>query len=171
MFRSYNLLINYIKILDIYIGYSKIKQKRRKKTVKKIFITAVLLAGMAFSVLACGGETVKLPESAREKVSFAFNGVEKSFSDSAKTANAAALPTVYADENAFDSALQTIKNLYTAGDDQGDIIEDLEYDQPPMIQFQCLKAVFDKVGEGYSFGVKYYAEITGDVYFDMATGA
>ena len=50
------------------------------------------------------------------------------------------------------------------------MIDELAYDQPPMIQFQCLKAVLEKIGKGFEFGAKYYDDITGEVYFDPETG-
>ena len=50
------------------------------------------------------------------------------------------------------------------------MIDELEYDQPPMIQFQCLKSVLEKIGSDFSFGVKYYDDMTGEVFFDPETG-
>ena len=50
------------------------------------------------------------------------------------------------------------------------MIDGLEYTQPPMIQFQCLKAVLEKIGKGFEFGAKYYDDITGEVFVDVATG-
>ncbi|MBR6053312.1 MAG: hypothetical protein IKP55_06010, partial [Clostridia bacterium] len=66
--------------------------------------------------------------------------------------------------------LSAIRSIYEAGDSQGDVIDELAYDQPPMIQFQCLKAVLEKIGKGFEFGAKYYDDITGEVFVDVATG-
>ena len=42
-----------------------------------------------------------------------------------------------------------------------------EYDEPPMIQFQYLKALYEEVGEDFAFGTKYTYNLTGSVYYDF----
>ena len=93
------------------------------------FLIAVLFLSFSFALTACGDK--KLPTTAYEKIAFAFDGVEESFrtnsskNDSMKTASA--------DSDALDAdftnALNVIRNVYVSGDNQGDVIDDLEYDQ------------------------------------------
>ena len=157
------------------------------KIKKQKFLTAlvsVLLIPMAFIFTGCFGDdttdsSMKLPTNAYEKVQFAFNGVQSSFqSELASKASAYSEENV-AQENVAElltsitsdqNVLNTINSVYTSGDSEGDVIDDLEYNQPPMIQFQCLKAVIEEIGSSYSFGTKYYNNITGTMYMNMATG-
>ncbi|MBR5044642.1 MAG: hypothetical protein IKX66_04775, partial [Clostridia bacterium] len=138
------------------------------KRVLVLFVAAVLVLGAVLALSACGKK--KLPSTDYEKVAFAFNGVEKSFKNvGKKSADAGFLtvPRLLAGEG---DPLSTIRGIYSSGDNQGDVIDDLEYTQPPMIQFQCLKAVLEKIGKKFEFGTKYYDDITGNVFFDPATG-
>ena len=66
-----------------------------------------------------------------------------------------------------ESAFDAIDRLYTSSDNQGDVIDELEYDQPPMIQFQYLKSALEKIGTGFEFGTKYYYDIQNTVYYDI----
>ena len=135
-----------------------------------LILLAVLILGAVFALSACGKKD-KLPTTDYEKVAFAFKGVEKSFktvgSKSAADAEIYAVKRLLAGDG---DPLSTIRGVYTTGDSQGDVIDDLEYTQPPMIQFQCLKAVLEKIGKGFEFGAKYYDDITGEVFVDVATG-
>ncbi|MBP5349100.1 MAG: hypothetical protein J6Z13_01915 [Clostridia bacterium] len=135
-----------------------------------LLISILLILSAVFALSSCGKKKDKLPETAYEKVAFAFNGVEKSFKDADKRsadATTYAVKRLLAGEG---DPLSTIRGVYTSGDSQGDVIDDLEYTQPPMIQFQCLKAVLEKIGKGFEFGAKYYDDITGEVFVDTATG-
>ena len=135
-----------------------------------LLLTVCLILGTVLALSACGKKK-KLPETDYEKVVFAFEGVEKSFQNGKgqKTAdlNAVTVPRLLAGGG---DPLSTIRAIYEPGDDQGDVIDELEYDQPPMIQFQCLKAVLEKIGSDFAFGVKYYDDMTGEVFFDPETG-
>ena len=141
------------------------------KRVLILLLSAFLTLGAILALSACGKKNA-LPKTDYEKVAFAFNGVEKSFQNVGKKSAADAgyftVPRLLSGE---DDPLSTIRGVYTAGDNQGDVIDELEYTQPPMIQFQCLKAVLEKIGKGFSFGTKYYDDITGAVYVDPTTGA
>ena len=136
--------------------------------MKKRFIFALSAILSVTSLVACGGSS-KLPTTEHEKVKFAFNGVEKSLKN-AKTAKKAYQLERRNRLNVSNEALDTLAGLLTEADSRGDIIEELEYNQPPIIQFQYLKKVFEKVGNGYEFGTKYYDTMTGDIYVDMETG-
>ena len=140
-----------------------------KKTLL-LLLVAVLILSAVFALSACGKKE-KLPTTDYEKVSFAFKGVEKSFKEagnkSAADAEAYAVNRLLAGDG---DPLSTVRSVYTSGDSQGDVIDDLEYTQPPMIQFQCLKTVLEKIGKGFEFGAKYYDDITGEVFVDTATG-
>lgn len=135
-----------------------------------LILSAVLIFSAVFALSACGKKD-KLPTTDYEKVSFAFKGVEKSFKEagnkSAADAETYAVKRLLAGDG---DPLSTIRSVYTSGDSQGDVIDDLEYTQPPMIQFQCLKTVLEKIGKGFEFGAKYYDDITGEVFVDTATG-
>lgn len=140
------------------------------KKILLLLLAAVVTLSTVLALSACGKKT-KLPETDYEKVAFAFEGVEKSFQKigDKKTAdlNDRAVKRLLAGDG---DPLSTIRGVYTTGDSQGDVIDDLEYTQPPMIQFQCLKAVLEKIGKGFEFGAKYYDDITGEVFVDVATG-
>ena len=135
-----------------------------------LILSAILILSAVFALSACGKKKDKLPETAYEKVTFAFNGVEKSFKDADKRSADATTYSVKRLLAGEGDPLSTIRSVYTSGDSQGDVIDDLEYTQPPMIQFQCLKAVLEKIGKGFEFGAKYYDDITGEVFVDTATG-
>ena len=141
------------------------------KRVLVLFVAAVLVLGAILALSACGKKNA-LPKTDYEKVAFAFNGVEKSFQNvgkkSAADTNFFTVPRLLAGEG---DPLSIIRGIYTADDNQGDVIDELEYTQPPMIQFQCLKAVLEKIGKKFEFGTKYYDDITGTVYVDPTTGA
>ena len=150
----------------------------------------LLLAIIGTLILPGCSNKSKLPTSSYEKVQFAFNGVEKSFKklpsassaeygeirflssrNTAESALSEETPAVvFLADSQGNNPLDLIESMYTPGDSQGDIIDDLEYDQPPMIQFQCLKYILEKFGSNYSFGTKYYDDISGDVYVDLETG-
>ena len=131
-----------------------------------LLLSAVLIHSALFALPACGKKT-KLPATDYEKVVFAFEGVEKSFQKigDKKTAdlNDRAVGRLLSGGG---DPLSVLRAIYEPGDSQGDVIDELEYDQPPMIQFQCLKAVLEKVGESFAFGTKYYDDMTGEVFFD-----
>ena len=116
----------------------------------------------------------KAPTTPLEKVTVALNGVESSFSNyknSSKT-NSSSKTRAAKRINQTDSsgALTEIANLYKSSDSQGDKIDELEFNEPPMIQFQCLKKVLEKIGKSFTFGSKYTDTIQGVAYFDPITG-
>lgn len=134
--------------------------------ISKLFFATLLTVGV---LTGCGGS--KLPTNSYEKVKFAFNGVEKSF----KNPKAGKKSLLLNKRERLggsnpDDALSTIFNLYKQNDINNDFLDDIEYNQPPMVQFQYIKKVLEKVGSGYEFGTKYYDTVTGDVYLDIQTG-
>lgn len=150
-----------------------------------LFITTVVsFIGLGFILASCGGG---LPGSKYEKVEFAFKGVEKSFKDRATNSNNQlsvvepylgidnnySINSLYNDLfyiNLNESSFDAIEALYTSSDNKGDVIDELEYDQPPMIQFQYLKSALEKIGTGFEFGTKYYYDIQNTVYYDIDSG-
>lgn len=146
------------------------------KTKKVLLLTALL--GLSSSLISCGGssggdggnapEPYVVPTDSYSKVKTAFNGVERSFRNVSNKSLAPkySLRTSQKEEG----ALSDLFSLFTSDDTRGSTLDDLEYDQPPMIQFQYLKKVLEVVGESYSFGTKYYDTITGDIYVDFETG-
>lgn len=135
-----------------------------KKILKLMFFSSLLL-----STTGCFRRN-SLPNNDYQKVKFAFDGVEKSFLEG-KTSNKSANKKT---QNRYlankETGLSTLYSLFTDDDIKEDGIEKLEYNQPPMIQFQYLKKVFEKVGENYSLGSKYYDTIQGEVYLDIQPG-
>lgn len=145
-----------------------------KKASTIIASTTMLFLG-AITLTSCGDN---LPSSSYEKVQFAFNGVEKSLKSIKLSSNEinfnksnyskSNIGLMAAKVNA--DAYSVIENLYEDSDSQGDIIDELEYNQPPMIQFQYLKAILDDTGSDFEFGTKYYSNITSSIYYDIETG-
>lgn len=129
---------------------------------------ATLVGAFAIGLIGCAP---KLPTTNYEKVKFAFNGVEKSFKNK-KASNKAlvVLPKSKIGGSNPSGALDTIFNLYTEEDKRDDFLDDISYNEPPMIQFQYIKKVLEKVGNGYEFNKKYYDTITGEMYLDIDTG-
>lgn len=150
--------------------------------VKKFLFVLALILILPLSLVfgACKNddkESVKLPITANEKVQFAFNGVEKSFnnvnehSKGQNVASAYDAFDVLAYSSTIDDSLSRIFAEYTQYNSESkNSIEGLEYNEPPMIQFQCLKYAIDKTGSNYRLGEKYYYTITGEMYLDMETG-
>ena len=135
--------------------------------MKKLGLFGAILA--ISSLTGCGTNNKYVPPTTPyEKVKTAFSGVESSFrnvsSNNAKQLNKK-LSRV-----AASSTLDSLFSIFSSEDNQGDVIEDLSYTQPPMIQFQCLKYAFDKIGSNYSFDTKYYDTVIGKVYIDFETG-
>lgn len=128
------------------------------------FFSAILFV---FSLASCGR---KDDSSDYKKVKKAFNGVESSLKEKKKS-NVKRGGVRYEINEGPSSALDALSAIFASkAESRGDTIDELEYTQPPMIQFQCLKAVFDSTGEGFTFSNKYYDTISGDVYFDIYTG-
>ena len=130
-----------------------------------LFVLALSLSAL----VGCGG-TYKVPTSEFEKVKTAFNGVEKSFKKIANTKNINNNRGLMPRYKNIENGLSSIFSHFNSDDIKGHSIEDLSYNEPPMAQFQYLKAVFDKVGSGFEFGTKYYDNIVGDIYVDFETG-
>ena len=134
--------------------------------ISKLFFATLLAVG---ALTGCGGS--KLPTNNYDKVKFAFNGVEKSF----KNPKAGKKSLILNKKERLggsnpESGLSTIFSLYNDEDKRDDFLDDVEYNQPPMVQFQYLKKVLEKIGSGYEFGTKYFDTVTGDVYLDIQTG-
>ena len=114
-----------------------------------------------------------VPTTSHDKVSVALSGVEKSVENiktSGKTNSSKSRSAKRVGQNDSSGALNEIFKLYNAYDSLGDQIDTLEYDQPPMIQFRCIKNVFDTMGEDFKFDTKYTNTIDGEVYFDPEEG-
>ena len=135
------------------------------KTPKVAFLSALALCTLA----SCGGGSTPKPTTPHEKVRYALNGVETSFKN--KKAATRKLPA----KNRFvgdgeRDALNEIKGLYTQDDLRTLDLDDISYNQPPMVQFQYLKKVFERIGDSFEFGTKYFDDIHGEVYVDLETG-
>ena len=137
--------------------------------MKKIsYFVATLVGVLTMSLIGCG---TKLPTTPYEKVKFAFNGVEKSLkSPKASKKSLLKLKRNKIGGSNTESGLNTIFSLYTDEDKRDDFLDDISYNEPPMVQFQYVKKVLEKVGSGYEFNKKYYDTVTGDMYLDINTG-
>lgn len=139
--------------------------------MKKRYFFAIPLLFTSLS-----GCKYKAPETKYDKVKVALEGVESSFkkidtNTSNKSSRAMGrvlyAPNKLEEENGLPDSLSF---LFTEQNIKGHSVDDLSYTQPPMVQFQCLKKVFDKIGKGFEFGTKYYDNVTGEIYVDFATG-
>ena len=139
----------------------------------KYFLTFFILT-FTLLLAACGDSTkTKLPTNEHDKVTYAFNGVENSFKKKKIITNSNNRNVKNSRLNVVDissNTLDQIKAVYVNGDIIEDGIDGLEYDQPPMIQFQCLKAIYEKIGDDFTFDNKYFDTITGQIYLDLETG-
>jgi len=143
-----------------------------------------MIVSVVFGLIACnelsngGSDTLSDPNL--QKVKTAFDGVERSMTKSASSDVTAASVQAYkalflapADATgatATADPLEIIHSIYTTGDRQSASSVEIDYDQPPMRQFQYLKAIFEEMGDGYELGTKYFYDITGMVDFDPETG-
>lgn len=145
------------------------------KKISTILASTTMLFLGAIALTSCGDD---LPSSSYEKVQFAFNGVEKSFKSiklSSNEVNTNESNSIKSNIGLMAAkvnvdAYSVIENLYEDSDSQGDKIDELEYDQPPMMQFQYLKAILDDTGSDFEFGTKYYSNIINSIYYDIETG-
>ena len=150
--------------------------------MKKI-IAFVLGIICCISLAACGNkDKVKLPSSNYEKVQFAFNGVESSLNSSNSSKKLKANNLSKTDIKLAMSYVEPVIKLMantTNADDISTIYGALsveketsnpsfEYDEPPMIQFQYMKALYEEVGRDFEFGIKYSYTITGEINYDFA---
>ncbi len=143
-------------------------QGRLFNRMKKINLFVTTLVGiLGISLIGC---SPKLPTTQYEKVKFAFNGVEKSFKNKKTSKGAILLPKAKLGGSNISHGLDVIYSYFRDDDIQDNFLEEVEYNQPPMVQFQYLKKVLEKVGSGYEFGNKYYDTINGEMYFDVETG-
>lgn len=138
-----------------------------KKAVK-LFVFTFIFFGLVLGLSACGG-SAKLPTNTHEKVSFAFNGVEKSMKSASnlKSLDIDEAGTKLLTENISDSVISTIYSVLEV--EKENTNPDFEYSEPPMIQFQCLKAVYEEIGDDFTFGTKYTYNLKGEIYYDFKT--
>ncbi len=148
------------------------------KRLSATILSLLLILGTAFGLFSCGN---KLPTTVFEKVQFALNGVEKSLksSKSSKLSHTSDIGTEAAVlaydapivklmvQGVADDSLFTIYNALAVEEKTSN--PEFEYDEPPMIQFQYLKAVFEATGEDFVFGTKYSNTSTGTIYYDFET--
>ena len=142
-----------------------------RKTALALSLGAVCIAILS----GCKSRSkYKAPTTPHDKVSVALSGVESSLAKykySEKTSSGSKTRSVRRIGGSdYTGALADIAKLYSTNDSQGDKIDSIDFDQPPMIQLRCLRKVFESAGSNYSFGTKYYDTINGEVYFDIATG-
>lgn len=152
------------------------------KKIGTIIASLIMLLCAVFVLAACGNkDNAKLPSSNYEKVQFAFNGVESSLknsnsskklksnyasTDSKMFAISYGVPLLKLMANSVNSDdISTIYNAMSVEKETSN--PSFEYDEPPMIQFQYLKDLYEEVGEDFTFGTKYTYNLTGNVYYDF----
>ena len=148
-----------------------------------IILSLLMISGAVLGVSACSDMFLKLPTTNYEKVKFAFNGVEKSLNkkgssakkltlneqedNSEKTLTAASFaPPVLLSKDVNSNDISTIYGAMSVERETSD--SSFQYDEPPMIQFQYMKALYEEVGEDFSFGTKYTYNLTGEIYYDFS---
>lgn len=154
--------------------------------MKKVFTIIVALfvfTCAVFSFSSCNKkDETKLPSTTYEKVQFAFNGVESSLnssnaknaalnnagviSDTKSAAFAESAPIVKVmAKNVSGDSLSTIYSAMSVEEETDN--PSFEYDEPPMIQFQYLKALYEEIGDEFVFGTKYSNTLTGTICYDF----
>ena len=141
-------------------------------------VTLVLAFGALSASILSGCKSknkYKTPTTPFDKVNVALSGVQKSFAnykiEERQTSSSKSTRSgKRVSQSDSSGALTEIADLYLSYDSQGDKIDELDYDMPPMVQFNAIKRFFESVGESYSFGTKYTDYISGVVYFDPTTG-
>ena len=151
--------------------------------MRRIICSIIVFILVSFGICACKNtDSKELPTSNYEKVQFAFNGVEKSLKNTnSSLMNLEALkkmeetrlmsyttPALKMNEESMsEDDIQTIYNAMSLEKETSN--PSFPYDEPPMIQFQYLKALYEEVGDSFSFGKKYTYTLTGDIYYDFST--
>ncbi len=161
------------------------------KKILSIVLALALVLSVCLGIAACNknGTDGASGDKNLSKVAQALDGVERSMNKSGSLyASVGAEKKMYLsgqksasigvekelrlwfDTMSTTDALGAIRGVYTSDDKQADTTADLDYNQPPMMQFRYLKAIFEEMGDDYALGTKYYYDITGQMYFDMETG-
>lgn len=153
--------------------------KKRVSFALILVLIVILVACTAGVMTACNNET-KL-NAQQQKIEKAFKGVAKSLTNQKAYTGATQrdgffslfAPTLVADaEETTGTANKTNVDLLIDLCDENKTVAEPEfkYDEPPMIQFQYIKALYEKVGASYELGKVYKDRVTGKADFDFATG-
>ena len=140
------------------------------KKVGMFFVSLFLTVFSIITLISCGGndeENVKLPENKYEKVSFAFNGVEKSLKKQSSNLKSDLKSDIKL--NAFNKtpSNNTINTIFSKMEETGKSDPGIEYNDTPLIQFQYLKVAYEKFGDKLNFDTKYSYNFQGDIYYDF----
>ncbi len=127
-------------------------------------ITAIFTLGVIFILASCGGSG--LPSTNYEKVSYAFNGVEKALKNQSSSSKKQLI-----NKKANIASSETIDTIYSFLEQDGDSTKaDITYNDTPLIQFQYVKALYEELGTDLAFNTKYSEKLTGEIYFDFTKG-
>ena len=118
---------------------------------------------LASCLAGCGGSYTP-PTGKAEKVQTAFNGVEKSLKQQKSAKKSAIRPKGKYNEA---DALTLIYNSMNVKEESSN--PNFAYDEPPMIQFQYLKALYEEIGSDYVFNQKYTENFKGQLYYDFSS--
>ena len=109
-----------------------------------------------------------LPTTAKEKIAYAFNGVASSMTDQKAHLKKRDSVLVYADSYDESEQLKRIYELFDVAERKSD--PEFDYDEPPMIQFQYLKSLYEETNSNYELGKVYKYSFDGTIKYDFATG-
>jgi len=141
------------------------------KKYLKLILTALLSVLFFITLISCGDDKVKLPETSYEKVVFAFDGVEDSLNKKSSKSNKAmsnTLSTPYAGiTDVSDTALALIYSSMQV--EEENTTADVDYNETPFLQFSALKQIVEAVGDDFLFDTKYYYTFTGSIYYDFTS--
>ncbi len=150
------------------------------KKSQMVFNSSLLSFCVAVSLFGCFSDT-KLPQTSHEKVKFAFAGVEKSLKNSSSktkranniqmednsTSRFGSNQKKEVKHNIDDDVLTSIYNAMSVEKETSS--PSFEYNEPPMIQFQYLKALYEEVGDDFAFSTKYTYQMVGEIYYDFTS--
>lgn len=148
------------------------------KKIISLITSLIMSLGALFVFTGCQDSKTDQPKNEYEKVKLAFNGVESSLKNQRNSNYIGTDYTLSAlnfnnKVNRFnanpinDADISIIYNAMTVEEETSN--PEFEYDEPPMIQFQYLKALYEEVGENFSFNTKYTHNLTGSIYYDFST--
>ena len=135
-------------------------------------VLVIVMLVATLSVMTGCQNTSKL-NAKQQKIEKAFKGVEKSLTNQKPYTGTiqnglfslfAPAEVASADEgkSKVDQLIDICDENTTVGEPQ------FKYDEPPMIQFQYIKALYEKVGGGYELGTIYKDRVTGKADFDFS---
>lgn len=124
-----------------------------------------LLVFLSLPLLLTGCGETSLPTTDKEKVSFAFKGVEKTL----KNPKASKKSSHTLSRKNRISESEALNLIYSLEAEEMDMdFSEISVNEPPLIQFLYLKSVYDEVGNDFQLNTKYNYTMTGAIYYDFS---